>query len=448
MPHDAANPEASFLYAVPMRDALHVQPIRRPARLRSRPGNLPMPLGVLFVHTATQPPLGADTWVQAQIISSLDKSQNDVHVACAFGTPDAPTPTYEIIRATPHITIVPVDFGRERHSVHSRNPLRTVAAVMPSMMSFVRLVAHARRHHISVIHTTDRPRDAMASVVLARLTGARCVIHAHVGFDPAWMNRMLQWSMKRADGMIAISEFVASTLTEISRDPSNVHVVLNAIDISNWVPGRGRDERRAEFGFAPTDTVITTVCRLFPGKGLTELVRSFARVHAEQPDTRLLVVGGEMVHGYLGELQTLASELGVADRIVFAGRRDDVPALMAASDIYAMPSMFEPFGLVYLEAMAMQLPVVALNNGGTPEVVDDGRAGLLSEPGDVGQLADNLMALVVDPARRARFGRYGREQVESRFTLDRMARDTAAVYRMLVFHEHAAALGREARVDT
>ena len=387
-------------------------------------------------------------WIQAQIISSLDKSQNDVHVACAFGTSDAPTPTYEVIRSIPHITIVPVDFGRERYGVRSCNPLRTMAPTIPSMTSFVRLIAHARRHRISIIHTTDRPRDAMASVVLARLTGARCVIHAHVGFDPVWMNRMLRWSIKRADGMIAISQFVASTLEESSRESSNVYVVLNAINITDWVPGRGRDQRRAEFGFAPTDIVITTVCRLFPGKGLTELVRSFARVHAEQPHTRLLVVGGEMVHGYLGELQTLASVLGVADRVVFTGRRNDVPALLAASDIYAMPSMFEPFGLVYLEAMAMQLPVVALNNGGTPEVVDDGRAGLLSEPDDVGQLADNLIALVVDPAKRARFGQYGREQVESRFTLDRMARDTAAAYRMLVFHEHAAALGREARVDT
>jgi glycosyltransferase involved in cell wall biosynthesis len=319
---------------------------------------------------------------------------------------------------------------------------------MPSMTSVARLVAHTRRHHISVIHTTDRPRDALASVVLARLTGARCVIHAHVGFDPAWMNRMLQWSMKRADGMIAISEFVASTLTEISRDPASVHVVLNAIDISHWVPGCGRDERRAEFGFAPPDTVITTVCRLFPGKGLTELVRAFALVQAEQPQTRLLIVGGEMVHGYLGELQTLASELGVADRVVFTGRRDDVPELMAASDIYAMPSMCEPFGLVYLEAMAMQLPVVALNNGGTPEVVDNGLDGLLSEPGDVAQLAVNLTALVVDSTKRDKFGRYGREQVESRFTLDRMARDTAAVYRMLVFHQQEVALGREVRADT
>jgi glycosyltransferase involved in cell wall biosynthesis len=390
-------------------------------------------IGVLFVHSATQPPLGADTFVQSQIIGGLDKSRVAVHVACAFGPPDAPTPTFEAVRSIPDIRLVGIDFGRERSSFPKFGRVRTLLATVPALFSLMRLAIYIRRNDIAIIHTTDRPRDAAASVVLARLTRARCLIHAHVGFDPSWMSRMLQWAVKRADGVIAISEYVGSTLHSAGIDEGRVHVVFNAIDTSKWTPRLGRDDRRAEFGFSPTDTVVLTVCRLFPAKGPTELIRAVALVHDRHPDVRLLVVGREVEPGYTEKLTQLVAELGIAEHVVFTGQRPDVPALMAAADIYAMPSQFEPFGLVYLEAMSMELPVVALNSGGTPEVVENASDGLLSAPGDEQALADNLLTCVNDPPLRAEMGRHGRQRAETRFTIERMARDCEAVYGLLAF---------------
>ena len=387
-------------------------------------------IAVLFIHTATRPPLGADTWVQSQIISGLDKSRHDVHVACARGTADEPTPTFEVMRVIPGIRIVPVNFGQEQESIRG-GKVATLLGSLPSPASFVKLVIHARRHRIDVIHTTDRPRDAFLSVIIARLVRATCIIHTHVGFDATWMSKMLQWSLRRANGLIAISDYVASTLVAGGHDPARVHVVLNAIDIARWNPGVGRDERRQELGYSPGDTVVITVCRLFASKGPSELLRAFAIAHAGHADLRLLVVGIEMQQGFLSELTQLAADLGVDGRVVFTGQRNDVPSLMAAADIFAMPSRGEPFGLVYLEAMATQLPVVALNDGGTPEVVTHGLDGLLCEPDDIEGLAANLTALIDDPEQRRRLGRHGREQVESRFSIERMARDTEAVYRLL-----------------
>jgi glycosyltransferase involved in cell wall biosynthesis len=118
--------------------------------------------------------------------------------------------------------------------------------------------------------------------------------------------------------------------------------------------------------------------------------------------------------------------------VIFLGHRPDMPALLAASDLFALPSDEEPFGLVFAEEMAMKKPVIALANGGTPEVVDHGLSGLLSRPGDVRALAANVGALLRDPALRARMGQYGREQVERRFTAERLASDTACVYRSVV----------------
>ena len=105
---------------------------------------------------------------------------------------------------------------------------------------------------------------------------------------------------------------------------------------------------------------------------------------------------------------------------------------MAAADLYSMASFEEPFGLVFLEAMAMKRPVVALASGGTPEVLEHGEQGLLSAPGDIEGLAANLLALVRDPARRARMGESGRRRVEALLTSARMARDTAEVYRRVL----------------
>ena len=104
---------------------------------------------------------------------------------------------------------------------------------------------------------------------------------------------------------------------------------------------------------------------------------------------------------------------------------------MAAADIYAMPSLGEPFGLVFLEAMAMELPVVALESGGAPEVVEQSTTGLLSRPGDRAGLVDNLLSLLGDPSRRRRMGINGRERVQEHFTTSRMAKDTALVYEQL-----------------
>jgi glycosyltransferase involved in cell wall biosynthesis len=101
---------------------------------------------------------------------------------------------------------------------------------------------------------------------------------------------------------------------------------------------------------------------------------------------------------------------------------------MAAADIFAMPSFEEPFGIVFAEAMAMKLPVVALNNGGTKEVVEHGKDGLLSEPGDIATLADNLVTLLRDPALRRQMGDYGREQVKKRFTVEHLADEMAQIY--------------------
>ena len=107
------------------------------------------------------------------------------------------------------------------------------------------------------------------------------------------------------------------------------------------------------------------------------------------------------------------------------------PFCDAACDVFALPSFEEPLGLVFLEASAMKKPVVALNNGGAPEVVEHGASGLLSAPGDQAALTNNLLTLLRAPGVRVRMGEYGRRQVEARFTPERLARDVEQLYALL-----------------
>jgi glycosyltransferase involved in cell wall biosynthesis len=144
------------------------------------------------------------------------------------------------------------------------------------------------------------------------------------------------------------------------------------------------------------------------------------------------VIVGSDVSGheqsYTRELRQLAAQLDVTEHVVFTGERSDIPRVMAACDVFILPSFEEPFGLVFLEAMAMGKPVVALDNGGTPEVVEHGRSGLLSPPWDIPALASNITTLVRDPELRLRLGRQGRERVLQHFNAPRMARDAERAY--------------------
>ena len=396
------------------------------------------PVRVLAIHTPTVAPLGADTWIQAQIIANLDRATHEIHVACATGAPDAPTPTYEAFRRLDHIDIRPVRFGLERKNASWAGRWQHAASVPPAILDFVGLARYIRRHRIDILHTTDRPRDAAAVVALGRLTGATSVVQTHVAYGD-WMSPVLKWALRQADVRIAISTYVAATLAASGLDVCRTYVVRNGIDPTQWTPRLGRDDARRELGVPDGVPVILTACRLFSSKGPGELIRAVAAMESRQPDARLFIVGREMVPGYAAELAALARELGVGDRVTLLGHRPDMGRLMAAADVFAMPSVGEPFGLVYAEAMAMELPVVALDHGGAPEVVQHGATGLLSAPGDLETLTDNLCRVLADPDRCRRMGVNGRRRVETLFTSGRMADDVANVYRAVLGRQNPVA---------
>jgi len=147
------------------------------------------------------------------------------------------------------------------------------------------------------------------------------------------------------------------------------------------------------------------------------------------PNAHAVIAGGGDLEEYLRDL---ALEMGVSARVHVLGPRRDVPALMHAVDVFAMPSIWEGFGLVLLEAMAAGRPIVASRVATIPEVVVDGETGLLVPPGDPVALAEALALLAHDPPRAKAFGEAGRQRLRGQFSIDKMVGDTELLYRELL----------------
>ena len=383
---------------------------------------------VLFINSALL--AGADTWVHLLLLRNLSQGQFELHAA---GQPGSPASAFDELRAIPGIALRPTNFGPSLWRRSNLQKLAIIAGAVPAAASLLGLAAYIRRHRIEILHSTDRPRDAIACVVLAALTGAKALIHAHVNCSDR-MSRGGTWALGRADAIVGVSSHTARTFVEAGYRSDRVHAVLNAIEPSLWDPSLDPAPGRASLGVPDGAPLILSVARLFRWKGHFELLRALSLVKRKYPNVRLAVVGSDYPadSGTTQRLKEHARELGIGENVVFTGQRSDVALLLAACDVFSLPSFEEPFGLVFAEAMAMKRPVVALDSGGTPEVVVHGQCGLLSSPGDIDALAANLLRVLGDPALRAQFGEYGRSRIEEHFTPQRMASDFAALYaRML-----------------
>lgn len=384
---------------------------------------------VLFINSALA--IGADTGIHFLLLRNLPRTHIELHAA---GQPGSASSAFDELRAIPGIALRPTNFGP---SLWGRSKIQKliagVAGALPAAASLLGLAAYIRRQRIEILHATDRPRDALACVVLAALTGAKALIHVHVNYGD-WMSPGVTWALGRADAIVGVSKYTANTFVEAGYRPDRVRAVLNAIELSRWDPLLDPAPGRASLGVSADAPLIVSVARLFRWKGHFELLRALALVKHEFPTVRLAIVGTDYPEGSgtTHALNELARDLGIEENVVFTGQRSDVPSLLAACDVFSLPSFEEPFGLVFAEAMAMKRPVVALANGGTPEVVEHGKCGLLSPPGDIECLAANLVRLLREPALRAQFGEYGRQRVEAHFAPQRLASDFTELYQRML----------------
>jgi glycosyltransferase involved in cell wall biosynthesis len=191
----------------------------------------------------------------------------------------------------------------------------------------------------------------------------------------------------------------------------------------------GQRIREEELRVGAEAFLVGNVGRLAPQKGQRHLIEAMPLLLEHVPTAHAVIAGGGDLEPYLREL---AEELEVDERVHVLGPRQDVPALMHALDVFAMPSIWEGFGLVLLEAMAAGKPIVASRTATIPEVVLDNETGLLVPAGDAVALADALARLAEDRELARRLGEAGRERLQKHFSIDKMVGDTETLYRELL----------------
>jgi glycosyltransferase involved in cell wall biosynthesis len=254
--------------------------------------------------------------------------------------------------------------------------------------------------------------------------------HNEERFAPIPGQRLLgRWVGRRAARVIAISEAVKRYISgsALGLDARKIQTIYYGIDAAPFarVPAAEVADLRKEWGIADGELVVGFVGRLVPQKDIATLLRGFAKFAAQFAPARLVIVG----HGPLeSELRQCAAEAQIAHRVVWAGFREDIHRVMNAFDIFALTSIYEGLGLVLLEAMAAARPVIGTRVGAIPEVVVDGRTGLLVEPGQPEQVATALQRLC-DVEFRQQLGTEGQRQVSEAFTLEAMYRQTDDLYR-------------------
>ena len=227
------------------------------------------------------------------------------------------------------------------------------------------------------------------------------------------------------DRLIAVSRSIVDKLQHEGRDSAPITLIHNGVDLQRYDDQGPCCTFRAEYGLPDDAPIVGVVARLEPEKGHPTLLEAWPTVLRAVPDARLLIVG----EGSRREpLEAQALELGIADRVIFTGRRDDVPAVTAALDVAVLPSYREAQGLTILEAMALSRPVVASNVGGIPEMVEDGITGLLVPPHDPLALAGAIARLLTNHPLADMLGRAGHDLVHERFCIELMVEAVEAIY--------------------
>jgi len=284
-----------------------------------------------------------------------------------------------------------------------------------------------------------RPRIAHFFLPAAYLVGAPLALLARVPlrvmsrrslnvYQRGWLVRAIERAYHRTmHAVLGNSRGVVQELRNENVPLERLGLIYNGIDVP---AAFDRGEERTRLGMPADALVMSIVANLIPYKGHADLLEALSLAAPRLPQGwRLLVVGRD--DGIGGNLRAQAQRAGLQDNIAFLGARDDVPSLLAASDIGILCSHEEGFSNAVLEGMAAGLPMIVTRVGGNAEATRDGETGLVVEPRDPKGLATAILRLAGHQALRARMGAAGRQRVHEQFGVDRFVRSHAALYAAL-----------------
>lgn len=292
-----------------------------------------------------------------------------------------------------------------------------------------RLYFYIKRNRYDIIHTHSLKADLWGAIAggLANMPMVVSTVHNEEQILKIPILKLLEgWVVNRLDDfIIAVSDGVKRFLVREAGFPiDKIRVVRYGIDPSDIEIDMKKNIRQ-ELGIENDAPLIGCVGRLISQKGHKYIIEAARKVIENFPKVRFLIVGKGPLEKML---KRMSRDLKISSSIIFTGFREDVYSIIDKLDLLILPSLWEGFGLVLLEAMALGKPIVATNVGGIPEVVKDGEAGILIPPKDSDALANAIIKLLKDKQLAKRMGEAGRKRVEEYFQANRMAEEIKEIY--------------------
>ncbi len=282
-------------------------------------------------------------------------------------------------------------------------------------------VVHNHMYHAEVIGTQAALRVAETGRPRPFVVGTVHSSRIRSDEDMALLRQLTP----RMDHLIAVSTSIVRKIEDEGRHGAPVSLIYNGIDLARYDQMVPCCTLREEYGLPPEGPLVGVVARLEQEKGHPTLIDAWPAILASFPDATLLMIGEG---SRLDALTAQVRDLGLERSVIFTGRRDDVPEVTKSLDVAVLPSYREAQGLTILEAMALSRPVVASNVGGIPEMIEDGRTGLLVPPHDSTALADAILRLLRDHPLADTLARAGHDMVHDRFCVELMVRSVEAIY--------------------
>jgi len=317
------------------------------------------------------------------------------------------------------------------------HPLHTPRALLELSLAAAQVRRAARRHRAQVVHANSI--RAGIALALARPSPAATVVHVRDCLPPGPLSSaILRLIAASATTVVANSHYTARGVRAMA-PRARLEVLHNPVELERFDPARiDRAQARAALGEAGTRAMLLGVVgQLSPWKGQDTAIEALRLLCEQGVDAHLLLIGSAKFvaratrfdnRGYVAQLHALVAGAGLQARVSWLGERTDVPELVRALDALLLPSREEPFGRALIEAMALEVPVIATTVGGPSEIVQDGREGYLVPPGEPDAWAQALGRLAEHAELRAALGRAGRQRVEREFTVQRHVAATLALY--------------------
>lgn len=369
---------------------------------------------VLYVnHTAE---LGGAEFSLLDLLTHLDRNRFEpVAVLPVRG------PLLERVRALD----VPVHTVPMRRLKRTKDPFVQIPSLVQWLLSRRKVAEIARRERIDLIHANSTTAFLYAAAAAREI---KAVWHER---DLGKLSRPERYLAARASRIIAISESVAQPLLHEFGASGKVRMIHNGVDVDRFKPMERDEEVRRGLGASSDELLVGMVAHFARWKRHELFLFVAAEVLKRRPSARFVIVGDDPFgehRRYRHKLYRRTRQLGLVERVKFAGIREDMPAVLNALDVLVHPTESEPFGRVILEAMACGVPVVAVDRAGPSEIIIDGESGTLMPDNEIPTVVEAVLGMLQDVQLRQQIGDGARERAIAAFDVRRTVSEIEKLY--------------------